>query len=66
MLEHMRDVPVTFDGGDIDDHGHWYGSEMGCLSCHETAHIHCGITPTYLLASLNCSACGEAIAEYWI
>ena len=26
--EYTRDIPKHFDGGDIDDNGHWYGAEM--------------------------------------
>lgn len=63
--EYTRDVPKTFDGGDIDDHGHWYGAEMSCLECRETTHMRMGITATYLLAALQCGECGETFAETW-
>lgn len=62
----MRDVPKTFDSGDIDNHGRWIGEEMCCLECRETVEIRAGITSTYLLAVLHCSECGEPFAEYWI
>lgn len=62
----LYNVPKHFDGGDIDDNGHWRGAEMCCLECRETTAMHCGITSTYLLASLNCGECGESFAKYWV
>ncbi len=62
----MRGVPKTFDGGDIDNDGQWYGSEMCCLECRETADVRCGTTSTYLLGTLECGECGEVFAEYWL
>lgn len=59
-------VPKHFDGGDIDNHGHWYGDAMGCLECRETRHMGMGCTSTYLLAELHCGECGAVFAEYWI
>jgi len=64
--EYTRDIPKHFDGGDIDDNGHWYGAEMSCLECHETHQMRQGITATYLLATLECGSCGETFAEYWV
>lgn len=63
--EYTRDVPKTFDGGDIDDHGHWYGAEMSCLECHETEAMRMSITATYMLAALRCGNCSEVFAETW-
>lgn len=64
--EFTRDVPKHFDGGDIDNNGHWVGEEMGCLECRETRQMRSSATATYLLASLNCGECGEPFAEYWV
>ena len=64
--ENMRKVPVTFDGGDINDNGQWRGEEMGCLECREIHQVRAGITATYLLAQLQCGGCGERFAEYWV
>jgi transcription elongation factor Elf1 len=61
----MRNVPKTFDGGDIDNHGHWVGAEMSCLECHETAEVRMGLTATYMLAAIECRECGEVFAEVW-
>ena len=62
----MRNVLKTFDGGDIDDDGHWCGQDMSCLECRKTTAIRSAITSTYLLASLQCGECGEIFVEYWI
>lgn len=63
--EYTRDVPKTFDGGDIDDNGHWRGAEMGCLECRTTRRMVVGPTATYLLSVLRCGECGERFAEFW-
>jgi hypothetical protein len=47
----MLNVPKSFDGGDIDNHGRWWGQDMSCLECRETTAMHAGITSSYLLAS---------------
>ena len=39
----MRNVPKSFDGGDIDNHGHWYGPDMSCLECRETTAMRSGL-----------------------
>lgn len=68
----MHNIPTHFDGGDVTDNadgtgpGAWYGAEIGCLTCREVEPMTCGITSTYMLASLECAACGEVFAEYWI
>ena len=62
----MRRVPKTFDGGDIDDHGHWYGRDMSCMECRETTPMRAGVTNIYLLGCLRCGACGAILCEYWI
>lgn len=64
--EFTRNVPKTFDGGDINDTGHWRGADMCCLECRETSAMRIGITATYLLAALQCGECGETFAETWL
>jgi hypothetical protein len=63
--EFTRNVPKHFDGGDIDNQGHWVGADMSCLECRETHPMRMGITATYLLAALRCGNCGEPFAEVW-
>ena len=62
----MRNVPKSFDGGDIDNHAHWYGPDMSCLECRETTAMRSGMTSIYLLARLECGACGETFCLYWV
>ena len=62
----MHNVPKSFDGGDIDNHGHWWGQDMSCLECRETTAMRSGMTSTYLLASLQCGECGETFCLYWV
>ena len=57
---------VIFDGGDIDNFGHWYGETMSCLECRETEAVRIGTTPTYMLAELHCGECGTTFAEFGI
>lgn len=64
--EFMREVPKHFDGGDIDDDGHWRGPEMSCLECKETTAMHYGITARWFIAALECGECREVFAEYTI
>lgn len=63
--ELTRNVPKAFDGGDIDNNGRWYGAEMCCRDCRETANMRMGMTATYMLATLECGECGEVFAETW-
>ena len=62
----IHNVLKSFDGGDIDNHGHWWGQDMSCLECRETTAMHAGITSIYLLACLECGACGETFCLYWV
>lgn len=63
VREFTRNVPKTFDGGDINTNGQWRGAEVGCLECRETAAMHYGGTATYMVAQLECGECGEPFAE---
>ena len=62
----MHNVPKSFDGGDIDDEGRWYGQDLSCLECRQTTAMRLSITSTYLLAALHCGECGATFCEYWI
>ena len=64
--DHLHNVPKTFDGGDIDVQGHWYGQDMCCLECGETTAMRSGLTRTYLLACLQCGECAVSFCEYWV
>jgi hypothetical protein len=60
---------IHFDGGDIDDRGHWSGEEICCIACHkaglpDTSRIRIGFTSTYLVEELYFDECGEPIV--WI
>ena len=35
----MRRVPKTFDGGDIDDHGHWYGQDKQLANAADVRRV---------------------------
>ncbi|MDD5199228.1 MAG: hypothetical protein PHC88_05440 [Terrimicrobiaceae bacterium] len=54
------------DESDIDANGNGTGPELGCLSCHETTITRWGMTPTYLLAALDCGECQTPIIEVWV
>lgn len=54
---------IIFDGGDIDGHGSWYGSEIGCLECRETSHLTLSAV-AILRVGLTCNECGTVFAEY--
>ena len=61
-------MSVIFDGGDIDQRGNWYGSEIGCLDCQEIAPLGIGIScekingEYYWCECLQCSQCLRPIA----
>lgn len=53
-------LPII-DGGDIDENGQWYGSEMCCLECHETDYLRSQALDEFISLPA-CGECGELFA----
>jgi hypothetical protein len=54
-------MSITFDGGDIDNHGHWRMNGVSCLGCREEVSAYLSLaTPVRMFALvLACEECGE-------
>lgn len=52
--------------GDIDNKGHWYGAEMGCLECGLVRCLQADASPKVMTVDLICGGCGEKFGEYTV
>jgi hypothetical protein len=60
-IERVNALRVTFDGGDVDEHGHWLLAGVCCLDCrHETARLQPWISLYEVV--LACAECGRPLS----